>query len=337
MKTQYPLTPIIGLTATATANVIVDIQKILNIEGCLVLRDSFYRHNLKYIVIDSPTKDKVNEIAELIKSRFPNQSGIIYCLTIKDCEDMSVKLQSLGILCDRYHAQLDPEERTEIQQKWSRNVLQVIVATVAFGMGINKLDVRFVIHHSMSKSVENYYQETGRAGRDGLPAECILFFSFQDAFRASTLMFTERNGIRNVYNMLRYALDQVGCRKQFIAQHFGDSCDIVKDGCSMCDNCDIKSEDSSRNETKVDAAALLMDVLKILDHASRLDERMTALKLMDAWFSKGNKNLRVEEVNVPKYDRTICEKILGLLLIDGYLLEDFHFTPYSTISYIVPG
>jgi len=342
MKTQYPKTPIIGLTATATANVILDVQKILSIEGCLVLRDSFYRPNLQYIVIDALTKDKIEEVAELIKARYKNnECGIIYCLTIKDCEEVSNKLKGLGIKSGYYHAQMEPEKRTKVQQKWYKNEIQVIVATVAFGMGINKLDVRFVIHYSMSKSVENYYQETGRAGRDGEYAECIMFFNFQDVFRASTLMFTERNGVKNVYNMLRYCLEQKMCRKLAIAQHFGDSCDkIVNGNCGMCDNCDISvkaNQGEFRRETVIDAAKLLIDVLKILDHASRLDERMTSLKLMDALYGKGSVKLRVKDVSVPKYDRNTTEKIIGFLLIDGYLAEDFHFTPYSTISYIVPG
>ena len=158
MKRQYPNTPIIGLTATATNSVILDVQKMLNIEGCLLFKDSFFRPNLKYEVYDTAIKDRVEEIADIIKTRFYRQSGIIYCLTIKDVEDVAKKLQEFGIRANGYHAQLLPEYRTNIQQAWYRNEVQVIVATVAFGMGINKLDVRFVIHHSISKSVESFYQ-----------------------------------------------------------------------------------------------------------------------------------------------------------------------------------
>lgn len=338
MKTQYPRTPIIGLTATATSNVLVDVQKILNLEGCLVLRDSFYRPNLRYSVIDSSSKEKVDDIADIIHSKFPNQSGIIYCLTVKDCEDVSRRLNDHNIVCATYHAQLDPQDRSDVQNRWYQNEIKIIVATIAFGMGINKLDLRFVIHYSMSKSVENYYQETGRAGRDGLDAECILFYSFSDTFHITSMMMTERNGAQNVYRMLQYTLDQVTCRKQIVANHFGDACDAIESGCNKCDNCDFKMNDKIRSEAiQVKVTELIKDILKLLNHASSLDIRMTALKLMDAWFKKGAPKLRSDDVSIPEYGRDICEKVIGHLLVDGYLKEDFHFTPYSTISYIVPG
>jgi len=159
MKRQFPGIPIIGLTATATAKVTLDIQKMLNLEGCLIFKDSFFRSNLKYEVYDAlPTKDRVEEIADMVKSRFPNDSGIIYCLTISDVENVTTKLQSLGMSCDRYHASLEPHERARIQSQWYHNKIHVIVATVAFGLGINKLDVRYVLHYSISKSLESFYQ-----------------------------------------------------------------------------------------------------------------------------------------------------------------------------------
>ena len=338
MKTQYPKTPIIGLTATATPNVIVDVQKILNIEGCLVFKDSFFRPNLKYEVMDIiGDSGKIEEIANVIQRRFDGQSGIIYCLTIKDCEEVTEKLRGQKIRAVCYHAQLEPEQRTRAQQKWYNNDAQVVVATVAFGMGINKLDVRFVIHHSLSKSVENYYQETGRAGRDGELAHCLLLYKFADTFRASSLMFTERNGVSNVYNMLRYSLDRSSCRKALLAQHFGDQWELS--GCGeMCDNCERKGSEEVQGEfEKINAGPLLDDIDAILDNAARLDERMTSLKLMDAWLGKGNKKLRVETIPTPKYNRQTCEAVVAFLLTDGFLKEDFHFTPYSTISYIVAG
>lgn len=332
MKTQYPNTPILGLTATATCNVVVDVQKMLNIEGCLVFKDSFYRSNLKYQVRDIISNDKIEDIGDLIQTRFPNQSGIIYCLTIKDCEDVSQKLRSFGIRARPYHAQLEPEFRTKAQQGWYSGQYQVIVATVAFGMGINKLDVRYVIHHSISKSLENYYQETGRAGRDGEVAHCILYYKFQDIFRATSLMVTEKTGVPNVYNMLRYALDKDTCRKAQLAQHFGDSWDpsLCTD---MCDNCD----ESRKKTYQILMYPLLQDLKKLLAHATEIEERMTALKLMDAWFGKGNKKCRVDSVKVPKYDREVVERIVATMLVQGFLKEEFHFNPYTVISYLNVG
>lgn len=335
MKKQFPNTPILGLTATATETVIIDIQKILNIEGCVILKDSFFRANLKYIIkprSSSENKDVlIEEISNLLKTKYKDQSGIIYCLTIKDTEEVSTKLSSHGIASKCYHAQLTGEMRSKVYKKWYRNKVQVIVATVAFGMGINKLDLKFVIHFSMSKSLENYYQETGRAGRDGKPADCILYFRFADVFRTTSLIFTEKNGISNAYHMLAYCLNTTDCRKEQIANYFNDE---LKEKCNgNCDNCE-----DGQQFGELDVTKYCNDLITILKHAENLQERMTPLKLIDAWMGKGNKKLRVDKVIAPNdLSRVTCEKIICLLIVDQHLKEEFHFTPYSTISYLVPG
>ncbi|KDO47834.1 hypothetical protein CISIN_1g03598821mg, partial [Citrus sinensis] len=148
----------------------------------------------------------IDEIAKYIQESYPNsESGIVYCFSRKECEQVAQELRQRGISADYYHADMDINAREKVHMRWSKNKLQVIVGTVAFGMGINKPDVRFVIHHSLSKSVETYYQESGRAGRDGLPSECLLFFRPADVPRQSSMVFYENSGLQNLYDIVRYS------------------------------------------------------------------------------------------------------------------------------------
>lgn len=340
-KRQYPETPILGLTATATPQVILDMKKILNIPKCLVYKGSFYRPNLVYEIRPISNKDIMPDLADMITGRFHNQSGIIYCLTIKDTEEVASKLTDMGVQCAAYHAQLDNRTRSNIQQLWYRGGCKVIAATVAFGLGINKMDVRYVVHYSISKSLENYYQETGRAGRDGKPAYCICYYRFADVFRATSLTFRERNGRERVYRMLSYCLNRHECRKKLIAEHFEDT--LLKDegDRECCDNCRYRTGyqcSSSDQEDSIDMSEWLDDLLKILAQASMKNEKMTSNKLIEAWMQvKGPKKLRLDGINRPQLNRTDCETVVGFLLCEGYFQENFHMTPYNTISYIIEG
>lgn len=335
-KREFPNTPVLGLTATATPTVISDIKKILGIPRCVIYKGSFYRPNLFYEIRITSNKDSVNDILNVINDKFRNKTGIIYCLSIKETEDVASKLCSFGLNARAYHAQLDINLRGRIQNDWYNNRCQVIVATVAFGLGINKMDVRFVIHYTISKSLENYYQETGRAGRDGLPAHCICYFRFADVFRATALTYTEPRGKEHVYGVLSYCLNRRLCRKKLIAEHFVDVIKKEPSDDACCDNCQAKVE--MYKDDFVDASDWLSDILEILTQAEMINERMTSNKLIDAWMQvKGPKKLRLDNISRPTLTRCDCEVVVGSLLCQDYLEESFHVTPYNIISYLGPG
>ncbi|XP_057317213.1 ATP-dependent DNA helicase Q1-like isoform X2 [Hydractinia symbiolongicarpus] len=332
LKRQFPNVPLLGLTATASEKVLTDVKDILNLDGsCVVFRASFNRPNLYYEVYktSSLSADLIQEIASRIKTQFTNMSGIIYCFSRKDSEDVANKLVQHGIQAHCYHADLQPELKSKIHRSWTKGNLQVVVATIAFGMGIDKPNVRFVIHYSISKSMENYYQESGRAGRDDKKAWCILYFRFQDIFRQSSMVFTEKTGIQNLYNMLRYCIDQKNCRRTQIGEHFEENWSASK--ChQMCDNCQPNREITQRC-LKANATT----IMEILRNASSSDERVTPLKVIDAWLGKAKVSLRPE--SIATCSRSECESVVTKLLIQQIVQEDYHFTPYSTVTYLIPG
>ncbi|XP_065209170.1 ATP-dependent DNA helicase Q1-like [Planococcus citri] len=332
LKDMFQNVPIIGLTATATTKVILDVQKMLSIQGCLIFKSSFNRPNLYYEVREKPSSQKecIDQLEDLLKHRFKNMSGIIYTTSIKDCEDLRQELRKRGCKVSGYHAQLESSVRSNVHQKWLSGEYQAVVATIAFGLGIDKPDVRFVIHHSLSKSMENFYQESGRAGRDGRTANCILYFRFADIFKLSTMVFTQQTGLRNLYSIVDYCLNPTDCRRKMIASHFDETWEST-DCNKMCDHCE-----NTFSAKKVDVSKHCLSLLKILLQAFQNDTKLTAQMLIDVWYGKTSK---IKSVNVspPSFSRETGERIVAFLLINDYLKEDFHFTPYSTISYIKKG
>ncbi len=233
--------PIMALTATATPKVQQDILKNLEMSEDSTFVSSFNRDNLFYEIRPKIKKDQtIKQIIQLIKEEFRGESGIIYVQNRKTAEDIAEMLMVNDIKAAPYHAGLDPKLRANTQDAFLMEDIDVICATIAFGMGIDKPDVRFVMHFDMPKSIENYYQETGRAGRDGLAGKCIAFYNYADILRLGKISSRQtccraRNGAQLMQEVVAYA-ETASCRRRFLLHYFGE--EYREEDCQkMCDNC----------------------------------------------------------------------------------------------------
>jgi RecQ family ATP-dependent DNA helicase len=237
VRELFPCAPVLALTATANKRVKEDILDQLRLRDARVFQSGFDRPNLSYSVM--PKKQVLKQLVQKLKSD-TNQSAIVYCLSRKRAEKMAADLKINGINAEYYHAGMMAHERSRVQEDFIRDRINVITATIAFGMGIDKPDVRIVAHVDMPKSVEGYYQETGRAGRDGLPSQCILYFSKGDIFKHEYFIRQMENGLdqararKQIQDVVKYG-ELETCRRRYLLDYFGE--EYHQDNCNGCDVC----------------------------------------------------------------------------------------------------
>ena len=279
LKNRFPSTPILALTATADKATRKDISEQLNLKNPKIFVASFDRKNLSLEV--RPALDRVKQIIDFIQEK-PNESGIVYCLSRKTTEELAEKLQKTGINAKAYHAGLDNKIRSKIQDEFINDDCQVVCATIAFGMGIDKSNVRWVIHYNLPKNIEGYYQEIGRAGRDGLPSETVLFESYGDVIQLQKFASQGLNAevqLAKLERMKQYA-DALSCRRKILLSYFGE---LVTENCGNCDIC--KNPPSFLDGTVI--------AQKALSAIIRLQEAEPLPVIID--FLRGSKNAYIYE------------------------------------------
>lgn len=262
LKSKFPNIPIMALTATADRLTRDDISRQLGLKDPLRWLGSFNRPNLSLKVITGATSRQKIQTVQGLTRRYPNDSGIVYTLSRKNAESANEQLNRLGIRSTVYHAGLTPSQRQKAQSLFTNGQVQVVCATIAFGMGIDKSNIRWVVHFNLPANIESYYQEIGRAGRDGLPAETVLFYSYQDVVLRRGLIEKSESALQQIFTekltqMQRYAEAQV-CRRRILMSYFGEE---MSEDCHNCDVCHNPPErfDGTILAQKAISAALRTD------------------------------------------------------------------------------
>ncbi|NXV48094.1 BLM protein, partial [Uria aalge] len=358
LRKKFHSVPMMALTATANPRVQKDIQNQLEMLKPQVFTMSFNRHNLKYDVLPKKPKKVAMDCLEWIKKYHPHDSGIIYCLSRHECDTTAAILQKEGLAALAYHAGLTDSNRDLVQKKWiNQEGCQVICATIAFGMGIDKPDVRYVIHASLPKSIEGYYQESGRAGRDGEMSHCLLFYSYSDVTRLRRLILMEKDGnshtrqthFNNLYSMVHYCENLVDCRRIQLLAYFGET-DFNPTFCKdhpevTCDNCSRKKDYKSRNVTD-EVRSIIRFVQEHCGQMGRINAkrntsfgRYTLNMMVDIFL--GTKSAKIQTGIFGKgaaYSRHNAERLFRKLVLDKILDEDLYITANDqAVAYVTLG
>lgn len=266
MRTSYPGVPMIALTATATENVRADVKHNLGMGNCKLLAQSFNRPNLRYEIRPKKNnKSALADVADLITSKYKGQCGIIYALARDRCKEVADELRKKKIKAQYFHAHMEAAQKQAVQRAFQDGHCHVVVATIAFGMGIDKSNVRFVIHLNMPKTLEGYYQETGRAGRDGLQSACYLYYNYRDTYTLKKFIKDsegtpeeKQRQWQMLWRMINYCQNQADCRRVQILNYFGERNFSAEDCRSSCDNCVSSTRFEERDLTKEAQAALAL-------------------------------------------------------------------------------
>ncbi|KAG7369029.1 ATP-dependent DNA helicase RecQ [Nitzschia inconspicua] len=326
LRTHFPRVPILAVTATASDQVREDCAKIFQLSSDYAyFRSTANRPNLKYQVRPKESAaDVIQDMVAFIRENHPRSAGIVYTYSRKDADTVARDLCSAGIVAESYHSDINAVQKRDIHESWMRNETQVVVATIAFGLGINKPDVRFVLHHTLSKTLEAYYQESGRAGRDGKPSDCVLYYSPKDVPRMIRMIDGESNADLFV-TMVKYAQqfgDDKACRA-LILRNMGEPNQTLE-GCQGLSDMVEKRDVTSH-------AATVLQLLQL-----HRNENMTMPMLVKCWRQNPKQAPECVRNNPPGKDLTPsdCERIIVGLLVNKLIEPNCRYTAYDTVVYL---
>lgn len=324
LKDQLTNIPFMALTASATPRVEAEIKHLLKMDqDTEYIKESFRRKNLNLIIIGIKGKSSYQDIMEKVKHKYRGQSGIIYCHSRKKCEKVAELLQNNDIKVNFYHAGMNAKKRKEVQEKWKSGEVPIVIATIAFGMGINKKDVRFVIHCNIPKSIENYYQEIGRAGRDGEPSDCLLYYNYADKIVQQKLIFRnkpktdkdkeyQKHQIEKINDMVSFVENVNDCRHFLLSNYFGES---KRFQClDKCQNC--------KNQAMVENINITELCRSIFDIVSKYDVSRTRIKTI---LNGKNKEMVQHKLTTPMTD-VLIDRVLIYLITHRYIKEKLFLT-----------